>query len=522
MKKEIRISCRSFFAVSAGFLLLPVLMFLVCYLKLYIGIPAAILMAGAFVFAVKDSCKGKDGKLLEKGETTIVIPLGYLIGYFIFAMVIAWFSGVGEFVVTFNDHHYRSAILNDLVNYRWPVVYDYSTQTNPEVISYFGNSSYSGAAFVYYFTYWMPAALIGKLMGVMAARIALIIWTGIGIFLTLIGMTKYIGRASFTVPFCYVCFGGLDALPNIVHEYIPYTSWNGMERWVPELAYVCNFAELTSVFHQCIPIFLAVTLILIMNNTRSVGFIGALMLAYSPWGVLGLVPVALTSVFRKEMRGKDAKAVLKDLFTVQNIVSCALMLFIFGALYLSNSSSVSDKGFILKYISNPVVCILVYIAFIAIEVLPFALILYKSEKKNALFIASVIELCLIPLYKVSFENDFCLRCSMAPRFILCVFLARFLKDLYDADKIIVARKIKRKKKDVVRMALTVLVTIVMIYPAFTMAFYIGGSTLTGESTAADGVGSFGNINNEEHLWNCTHNYMCEGYEDTFFFKYLVR
>ena len=97
-----------------------------------------------------------------------------------------------------------------------------------------------------------------------------------------------------------------------------------------------------------------------------------------------------------------------------------------------------------------------------------------------------------------------------------------MRDSYDADKIIVAKKIKRKKKDLARMALTVLVTIIMIYPAFTMAFFIGGTTVTEGVIPADGVISFGNINDEEHLWNCTHNYMCEGYEDTFFFKYLAR
>ncbi len=502
--------------------MLPVLLFFLCYLKFYIGIPAAVLMAAAFVFALRDSSKGTDLKVIENSKTDIRIPLGYLIGYLVFALVISWFSGVGEFVVTFNDHHYRAAILNDLVTYRWPVVYDYSTQMNPAVVEYFGNSSYSGAAFVYYFTYWMPAALIGKAFGLTAARAVLMIWNGLGIFLTLIGMTKFTGRASFTVPFCYACFGGLDAIPNIIHEYIPYTAWNGMERWAPELAYVCNFAELTSVFHQCVPIFLAVSMILIMKNTRSVGLTGALMLAYSPWGVIGLVPVAFTAAFRKEMRAGGSRQVIRDLLTLQNTVSCIVMLFIFGALYMSNSSSVSDKGFIWQYITNPVVCILVYIAFIAVEIVPMALILYKSEKKNALFIVSVIELCIIPLYKVSFENDFCLRCSMAPRFVLCILLAGFLKDLYDADKIIVAKKIKRKKKDIARMALTVLVTIIMIYPAFTMAFFIGGTTVTEGVIPADGVISFGNINDEEHLWNCTHNYMCEGYEDTFFFKYLAR
>ena len=111
---------------------------------------------------------------------------------------------------------------------------------------------------------------------------------------------------------------------------------------------------------------------------------------------------------------------------------------------------------------------------------------------------------------------------MAPRFILCILFARFLKDIYDADKIISSKKLKRKKKDILKMVLTVLVAIGMVYPAFNLSFYIAGCTATGEPIAADGVVSFGNIRDEEHLWNCTHNYMSEGYGDTFFFKYLVK
>lgn len=522
MKKEIRISYRSFFAVCTGFLGLPVLLFLACYLKPYIGIPLALIILCALFFAVKDACKGRDLKPLDGKKTDITIPMGYFIGYLIFALFLSWFSGVGEYIVTFNDHHYRFAILNDLVSYKWPVIYDYSTQTNPQVIEYFSKTPGSNAAFVYYFTYWMPAALTGKVFGLTAARIALIIWNGLGIFLTLIGVSKYIGRASFTVPFCYFCFGGLDVIPNIIHDIIPYAEWNGMERWAPELAYMSNFAELTSVFHQCVPVFLAVTLIMISKNTRSVGLIGALILSYTPWGIIGLVPVALVSALRKEMREGGTGQLLKNLFTFQNIVSCIVLLFVFGALYMSNSASVSDKGFIFKYITNPALCILIYIAFIAVEVLPFALLLYKNEKKNALFLAAVIELCLIPLFKASFENDFCMRVSMAPRFILCILFARFLKDIYDADKIISSKKLKRKKKDIIKMVLTVLVAIGMVYPAFNLSFYIAGCTATGEPIAADGVVSFGNIRDEEHLWNCTHNYMSEGYEDTFFFKYLVK
>ena len=129
---------------------------------------------------------------------------------------------------------------------------------------------------------------------------------------------------------------------------------------------------------------------------------------------------------------------------------------------------------------------------------------------------------IIPLYKVTLANDFCMRSSMAGRFVLCILLARYLKDLFDADKIIVEKKLKRKKKDVVKLAFTMLAVILMMYPSFVMGYYVLGSEFTGEPHNAEDIGSYGNIKNAEHTWNVTHNYISNDYQDTFFFKYLAK
>ena len=129
---------------------------------------------------------------------------------------------------------------------------------------------------------------------------------------------------------------------------------------------------------------------------------------------------------------------------------------------------------------------------------------------------------IIPLYKVTLANDFCMRSSMAGRFVLCILLARYLKDLFDADKIIVEKKLKRKKKDVIKLAFTMLTIILMMFPSFVTCYLILGSELTGEPHNAEDIGSFGNIRKAEHTWHATHNYVSDDYEETFFFKYLAK
>ena len=508
-------------ALCLGFLALPVLIFFTGYLRPYVGIPLDILLIGVCVMSVIDCVKDQEKKPLFSDATAIKIPVSYLIGFALTAVAVSFVSGVGEFIFTLNDHPYRRAIMNDLVNYKWPVIYDYSTQTNPEVIEQIGRTS-GTYAFMYYFTYWLPSALIGKAFGSLAGNIALMIWNALGIFLTFIGVSKVAGRASFTVPFVYICFAGLDVIPNIVHVFIQWKAYNGIEAWLPVLAYMSNFAELTSVFHQCVPCWLIVTLMLMSHNTRSIGLLGGMLLAYSPWGVIGLFPLAVVRAFSKPMNEGGIKRVLLNIFSIINIVSCIVIVFVYAPFYMGNHNSVSDKGFFWKFTSGPMEAVAIYIFFVLIEILPFALILWKTDKKNVLFIASLIELMIIPLYKVTLANDFCLRSSMAARFILCILLARYLKDLYDADKIIVEKKLKRKKKDVIKLAFTMLTIILMMFPAFVTAYFVIGSELTGEPHNAEDIGSFGNIRKAEHTWHSTHNYVSNDYEESFFFKYLAK
>lgn len=521
MKKVVTIPFKTFWALCLGFLALPILIFFTGYLRYYIGIPLALLFVAAYALSVRDCAKDQERSLLKKEETDIKIPVGYLIGFAVTAVVLSLVSGVGEFIFTLNDHPYRRAIMNDLVNYKWPVIYDYSTQTNPAVIKEIGRTS-GTYAFMYYFTYWLPAALVGKLGGSFAANLALMIWNAIGIFLTFIAVSKIIGRASFTVPFVYICFAGLDVLPNIVHNFVEWDCWNGMEVWAPVLAYMSNFAELTSVFHQCVPCWLIMTMIMMSYNTRSLGLCGGMLFAYSPWGVIGLFPLAVVRAFSKPMRAGGIKGAIRNLVSVINIISCAPLLLVYTPFYLGNHSSTSIKGFFWEFINNPGLSVAVYIIFIVIELAPTAVILWKTEKKNAMFIAALIELMIIPVYKITEANDFCMRSSMAARFILCILLARYLKDLYDADKIIVQKKLKRKKKDVVKLAFTMLAVILMIYPSFVMGYYVLGSEFTGEPHNAEDIGSYGNINKEEHTWNVTHNYISNDYQEAFFFKYLAK
>ena len=189
--KGIKIPFRLWYGLAAAFLVIPVIVFCLGYLRWYVGIPFALCFAGFAVYAVMDCTKPAAGRIeLGANAKEIVIPVKYLIGFAVFAIFLSWFSGVGEFIYSLQDHAIRRATLSDLVSYKWPVIYDYSTQTNPDVIKEIGKTS-GKTALMYYFTYWMPAALFGKLFGRTAADVFLMLWTALGIFLTLVGLAIF-------------------------------------------------------------------------------------------------------------------------------------------------------------------------------------------------------------------------------------------------------------------------------------------------------------------------------------------
>ena len=530
MKKEILVRRDVFYAVCAAYLTIPVVIFMCGYLKPFIGIPAALIMAGCAVYSCTDYCKRPDRKLSGQSSDYLgmKMPLKYLISLAVIALITVFISGVGEYVYSMVDHVFRRAIFNDLISYKWPVIYDYSTQYNPRVIAVLGKTE-GTTALVYYTTFWMPSALVGKLFGNAAGNIFLLIWTTLGVWLTLVGTTMFIRRISWAVPIIFITFSGLDALPNIVHSLTEYEGFMAVEHWLPTFAYMSNFTQLSNVFNQCVPIWVIMVMLMLSSNVRSAGFIGSLSFAYSPWATIGMIPLALSLAFRKELQPAKKPAVILGLLDIPGVIACAVMLGIFGPYYMVSTSASDESGFAWKFCRNFGEFILFWFLLMLIEVVPFVIALWKKEKKEPMFIASVITLALIPVYRISYFNDFSMRASLPALFVISVQFTGLLADMFAEDKQRIRKAKKRPKKESVRCFLVLALAVVCAFPSAVDLLLIVGSDLTGEKHYENDIGSFGRIAGEENgSYYSTEAYtesvmlrMADGYEDTFFFKHLA-
>ena len=513
--KSITIPYPWLYASIVLFLTIPLFMFFLGYLKLQVSIPLTLIFAGIVLYCVSDCMNGPDGNKNWGSDKDLKIPLSYLIGFAVTALAVSFVSGAGEYIYTLQDHEYRRAILRDLINYDWPVIYNYNTQTNPEVIKIFGMAS-GQRAFSYYFIYWMPAALAGKAFGFNVGNFVLYLWNSIGIFLCLLSTSAVIKKVTAWVPFIFVFFSGLDIIPNLVYELTHYSDWRWFEGFVTSMSYVSNFRELASVFNQMVPCFLVVAILLMSNNTRSMGLTAGILFCYSPWAVFGILPMVAAFLFGKNLRASKISKTLYNTFSPANIASAVLILTIFGSYYMTNSGAVGYKGFAWEYFSNPGWFILAYIVFILIEVIPFALILYKREKTNPVFIAAFATLLILPFYRVSEMNDFTMRGSMPALFFFCILLCGVVPEVMDQ------KNTPTTKKGWLKSAAIMLTVILMTFPTLLNLFVIFGSMLQGDKGNEENIGSLGNINQAEYAEVIQEQFFAEGYEGSFFYRYFAK
>ena len=513
--KSITIPYPWLYASIVLFLTIPLFMFFLGYLKLQVSIPLTLIFAGIVLYCVSDCMNGPDGNKNWGSDKDLKIPLSYLIGFAVTALAVSFVSGAGEYIYTLQDHEYRRAILRDLINYDWPVIYNYNTQTNPEVIKIFGMAS-GQRAFSYYFIYWMPAALAGKAFGFNVGNFVLYLWNSIGIFLCLLSTSAVIKKVTAWVPFIFVFFSGLDIIPNLVYELTHYSDWRWFEGFVTSMSYVSNFRELASVFNQMVPCFLVVAILLMSNNTRSMGLTAGILFCYSPWAVFGILPMVAAFLFGKNLRASKISKTLYNTFSPANIASAVLILTIFGSYYMTNSGAVGYKGFAWEYFSNPGWFILAYIVFILIEVIPFALILYKREKYNPVFIAAFATLLILPFYRVSEMNDFTMRGSMPALFFFCILLCGVVPEVMDQ------KNTPTTKKGWLKSAAIMLTVILMTFPTLLNLFVIFGSMIQGDKGNEENIGSLGNINQAEYAEVIQEQFFAEGYEGSFFYRYFAK
>jgi hypothetical protein len=145
--------------ITILYLIIPFIIFCMGWLRLSVAIPAtAIILWATWQLLKQDS-------LAQLPISNSQFPFYLLLITFTWTLL----SGVGGYTFQNWDHNWRNAVLHDLINYDWPVFYS-TPESGPVKM------------LVYYVGYWLPSALVGKLLGWQAANFFLFLWTWLGVF----------------------------------------------------------------------------------------------------------------------------------------------------------------------------------------------------------------------------------------------------------------------------------------------------------------------------------------------------
>lgn len=390
-------------------LIVNVIIFFLIWIRWYIGIPASILLLIAYYKGIKN---------INTDKTKVCMSIKVLI--LIIGLMVAWtlLSGLGGAFPQKNDFHWRNAVLHDLLNYSWPVRYA------------------DDSALTYYLALWLVPAMAGKAAGnlfgwLMAWIVANVVYAFYCICILSVVMLLILSYLKATsmkrillVAIVLIFFSGMDIIPVILQQLgKPSMSIGTHLEWWTTIQYSSNTTQLGWVFNQAIPAWLVTALLLHEESMNNYAFLGLLLMPFGPIPFVGLFfIIILQGIYNVLSALKQNKFLdcFKQIMTLQNIITITVLFPIYY-LYYSTNTAISNNNFKLNSLS-----ILVYFIFIVVEFFIYVILIIRRSHEKNFFLFSVIGLFIIPLFTLGNGQDFCMRASIPPLFILMIYIIDYL------------------------------------------------------------------------------------------------
>lgn len=390
----------------------------------------------------------------------------------------------------------QKGILDD---YSWPVIY-------PK----------TGNALSYYYNFFLPAALVGKILGWKAANIFLCLFTWAGVCISMLLICKIFKinslKYSFLIAITFVVWQGMESLRIPLINLLNIGSAIGYQ-------YSPNNTLLQWVTNQTIVPWIAVPLFLDKRNIRTYIYLGMCVLSSAPFPFVGMfVFLAIDGVAQLCKNYKyNIQNWLRDVFSMPNLSACFIILaYLF--FYMSNTAATGSTGVGGFGLYVPIdqfswKQFVFLVSFLFFNFIIYALLVYKENKKDSIYWTTCISLLLIPHFRLGTGNDFGMRVSIPAQFILMIFILKFfLCDDLNA-------------KSIRYLLMTGIMSIAMlnIYNDFISRLTVRTHVETENELFRDDLSTFSN-----KVYGCCYvgggleNFICKYPEETFFFSKLCK
>lgn len=513
-RSRIQISYHRLRSLSSIYISLPVLIFLGGYLKWYYALPG-ICVVGYALYRILS----KKNQMISTGKT-LSLSGWAMAGLFIAMLAWTQLGGMNGFLYQSTDYAARNAIFRDLITHEWPVTYQRGT-----------------SALVYYIGHWLPAALIGKATNAvfgsyeaawLCGRLFLWVWSSLGLTLLALIVFLFIDatdrKKRIITLIVLILFSGMDIIGTFLAKKQDLNF--GVEKlhlewWAPNKY---QFSSITTclywVFNQAIIPWMITMLVLMDTDCSRYLLYMASCLICAPMPAVGmgiLMAGKAVQLFFEQRKQKQVSLWLKDTFSFSNILVLLTCIPPLAAYLLCNSMSRDiATGPAAGITGSPVVLLVKFLLFFALEIGAVLLLLWPANRKRFMFYIACGSLVLIPFIRVGFGTDFCMRGSIPALFLVMVYAAEFLihTDWRKKEKALPVRHAPNRR------TLALLLAIILIIGAATpvMEIYRGLYHVVTEkslSIQCDTTYSFENEPDNE-------TFTAGKYQDTLFFRTLAR
>ena len=476
---------------------LPAILFFWGWLRWYIALPASTALIAGLILAVKRtsfiSDKEFKARLLPKGRWTFIVLSAFIL--------LAWLllSGISGTAYQNWDFHGRNAVMHDLIDFSWPVRYDMLSQGAP-----------ADGALVYYFAFFLPAALVGKVLGFPAASWALCIYIALCLAAILLLLVRHTKCNPLLITMLLALWSGLDIVGYLLFWGTPPSVTTHMEWWAGSgiFQYSSMTTQLFWVFNQSVPAWLATALMLNTEKRGNLGLILALAIPSAPFPAVGLLPfIIYRCVFKYGRTLKTWFLHLKEALSFQSVLAALPILIVFGSFFTINNSLGSRSGILFSMDYFRWEFMLNYGVFLLLEFGLYGLILWPENRRNKEFYIAIAMLCILPFFVVGISSDLMMRASIPALLILVSLTAIRLQSAF------------RKGKRWVATGLVCLLLVGAVTPFTEIARSV---VYTSQGyTVADEWKTFSDY--QAYLENAhAANFVCMEPEKSFFFKYLAK
>lgn len=482
----VKLSFNWLVAIAYLYMLIPTLIFFFGWLKVLFAIPFSALLICGFVLILKTEYKERE---------YFQIDLFALLLLLIVAGIWVYTSGVGGFWQQRADWHWRNAVLRDLIDYSWPVVY-------PE----------TGNALVYYFNFFLPPALIGKLFGWDTANIFICFFTWVGVCISMLLLCKILKifkiKAALILAIIFVVWYGMEGVRQTLFDLLGLNGIIGYQ-------YSSNNTLLQWVTNQTIVPWIAVPLFLDKKKISTYIFLGMCVLTSAPFPFVGIfVFLAVDGIYQfcTNYR-RNVKIWLHDFLSIPNL--CALSsLIVYLPFYSCNTASNGSSGIggFGLYVPLSLFNMKNFVSlssFLLFNFIIYAVLIYKENKRDHIYWIMNISLLLIPIFRLGTSNDFGMRVCIPSQFVLMIYTIKFFLKNYSQPISV---------RPVLMIGCMAIATL-DFYNAFIPRLVTKINAESSNALWADGIYTFANkINDASYCGSMPINFLCVNPNDTLFFS----